>query len=109
MIDNVEEDCDIVKFFVYSGVQLLANQWADPNNEYILKNGCYKTVPKNTRQAGDIIAFKRDNKQSGHVCIVSSRTENCIGAGTKSNRVEESSIENIEKTTNGTTVWRYTC
>lgn len=87
------------------GVQLLANQWADPNNKHILETNCYKTVSNDDRQPGDIVAFKRSNG-SGHVCIASSNPEYCIGAGTSSGRVKETEIKKIERTTEGTTNWR---
>lgn len=96
-----------MNFILYSGTQLLANQWADQYNTHILKTGCYKTVSKDDRQTGDIVAFKRNNNRSGHVCIVSSSPENCIGADKQT--VVESSIKSIEDTTDGTTYWRYTC
>ncbi|XP_055998997.1 uncharacterized protein LOC130047642 [Ostrea edulis] len=85
-----------------------ANEWANPQSEYVKETGCYETVSDAYKQKGDVIAFGRRSGTSGHMGIVSINGS-YISAG--EHKVTETSINGFlqRNTIVRTAIWRYSC
>ena len=88
--------------------QIGANEWANPDSEYVKDTNCYQTVNFSNKQKGDVIAFQR-NGNSGHMGIVS-RDGDYISA--QRSEVKEDDVNSFmrgDASIVRTTIWRYTC
>nr|XP_022296610.1 uncharacterized protein LOC111106289 [Crassostrea virginica] len=90
------------------GMQILANEWADPNSASVKGTGCYKTVSYSSKQKGDIVAFKR-NGSSGHVGIMSTNGNFISALRYKVDSLDVDGFRSGDSFIVSTTVWRYTC
>ena len=90
------------------GMQILANEWADPNSASVKGTECYKTVSYSSKQKGDIVAFKR-NGSSGHVGIMSTNGNFISSLEYKVKSLDVDGFWSGDSSIVSTTVWRYTC
>ena len=98
----------LVKYRHFRGMQILANEWADPNSASVKGTGCYKTISYASKQKGDIIAFKR-NGTSGHVGIVSPNGKFISALRYKVENLDVAEFRSGDSSIVSTTAWRYTC
>ncbi|XP_078341106.1 uncharacterized protein LOC144627580 [Crassostrea virginica] len=92
----------------FSRAPIGANEWANPNSDYVKDTNCYKTVSYSSRQKGDVIAFKR-YRGSGHMGIVSTNGDYISALRV---RVQEDNVDSFlrsDPSIASKTVWRYTC
>lgn len=99
---------DFLHAIYFRGMQILANEWADPNSASVKGTGCYKTVSYSSKQKGDIVAFKRDGS-SGHVGIMSTNGNFISALRYKVDSLDVDGFRSGDSFIVSTTVWRYTC
>ena len=99
---------DFLHAIYFRGMQILANEWADPNSASVKGTGCYKTVSYSSKQKGDIVAFKR-NGSSGHVGIMSTNGNFISALRYKVDSLDVDGFRSGDSFIVSTTVWRYTC